>query len=520
MGNRIVELRCATNTGYEEILSNALKKVSITQGKITILKKSLDARKKQDIHWQYRLLVSSEEIKNKEITPPDIEYYSALLKERRKNNPIDKSRKKVIVVGSGPAGIFPALALALRGYTVRLIEQGQPVEQRKISIIIFEQGGEFPQWGNYAYGEGGAGTFSDGKLTSRSKGISKERDFLTQQYIAAGAPEEIAYLAHPHLGSDNLFTITQKLRKGLINLGGEIDFLHRLEDLEISNHKIQEMQVNGKSIHGDYLIMAPGHSCYESYAMLIKRGIEFKTKIMALGFRGEHPQELINRAQWGNNKLKGVKAAEYRLTAGTKGSHRVYSFCMCPGGMVVPAAPRSDLNIVNGMSNYNRDGHWANAAILCSFNPKEYLGENITSLDLLTWLENLEGRFKDITGDYSAPSCTIEDFLKGTLKSDLPTSSYPFGLKATELWNELPSPIIEALKEGLQVFSRKLQGYDKGILLGLESKSSSPFQVIRNTKGHVENVENFYITGEGSGWSGGIVSSAADGLRSISALLQ
>jgi uncharacterized FAD-dependent dehydrogenase len=232
-----------------------------------------------------------------------------------------------------------------------------------------------------------------------------------------------------------------------------------------------------------------------------------------LGSRAEHPQTLINRAQWGTEKLAGVKAAEYRLTSEGDGKHPVYSFCMCPGGMVVPAATYAHLNTVNGMSYYKRASAFANAACVAGVHPGQ-LSEKIQSpLYALTWLEELEQTFYRFSGGYGAPACTIGDFLKGKLSSPLPKSSYPLGLLPAPLWEMLPPIIVSAMREGLKDFSRKLRGYEQGILLGLESKTSSPIQVLREKNGLVEGFENLFLAGEGSGYAGGIVSSAADGIR-------
>jgi len=516
MGNRIIEQKISLNAQDRQWQQDLKKKLKLQQASFVILKKSLDARRKDNIHWQMQVLVESPEISTFE---RKAEFQNSLDEQLETFRKQGSSRgKKVLVAGSGPGGLFPALALSRAGYQVSWIERGQQVEQRRQSIECFEEGGDFSPRGNYAVGEGGAGTFSDGKLTSRSKRISREKEYILSQYLKAGAPPEIAYLTHPHLGSDNLFTMTQKLREVLQQQGVEIRFETTLEDLNIQKGKVQSCIVNGQEEQYDYVVLAPGHSHYPTYRMLLKRGVLFQPKIFALGFRAEHPQHLINRAQWGCESLPGVKAAEYRLTQKGRNSHRVYTFCMCPGGQVVPAAPSEDVNIVNGMSLYQRDGRFANAAVVCSFHPSEYLGENPSSEAVLSWLEEKEQHFKALSGDFRAPACSIQGFLK---QKELPLSSetsYPLGLKETDLWNQLPREIIHALREGLQSFSNKLRGYEEGTLIGLESKSSAPLQLQRSETGNAEGVENLFITGEGSGWAGGIISSGADGLRNTASL--
>lgn len=518
MGNRIIELQVPLNQSEEQWRERAQKKAGVKQGKITILKKSLDARKKSNLHWRYRISIDTAEIKNYDHTPREGSELQRNLQNLARSKALKK--EKILVVGSGPAGIFSGLALAEAGLEVDIIEQGLSVEERKKAIEDFHSGGSFNIRGNYAFGEGGAGTFSDGKLTSRTKGISNEKEYIYHYYLKSGAPEEIQYLPHPHLGSDRLIGMTQELRREFMALGGTIRFEHSLDDIVITSGKVQSVVINGVEHNYDRIILALGHSNYESYRMLMKRGVKFRPKIFGLGFRAEHPQELINLAQWGKPRLTGVKAAEYRLSAGLQGNRRVYSFCMCPGGLVVPAAPSSDVNIVNGMSYYQRDLPRANAAVVCSFHPSEFLGDDPSALDCLAWLENLERHFKELGPGFSAPSCSIGNFLNRSSSIDLQESSYPLGLKECDLWNQIPEPISDALQEGLRVFSQKLNGYEKGQLLGLESKTSAPIQVLQSDAGHVDSIENLYLAGEGSGWAGGIISSAAHGLRIAQSILR
>jgi uncharacterized FAD-dependent dehydrogenase len=422
-------------------------------------------------------------------------------------------KQKALIVGSGPAGIFSALVMAMAGMKVTLIERGSQVQDRKAKISEFEHTGNFSESNNYAFGEGGAGTFSDGKLTSRTKSISLERNFIFKTFVDAGAPEEIMYMTHPHVGSDNLFTITKNLRQKFYDLGGEILFDTLLTDIHISENKIENIITSKGSIEADYFIIAPGHSAFETYRMLINRGIPFQIKNFAIGMRAEHQQELINKAQWGVSRLPGTKAAEYRLTATEGTKNPVYSFCMCPGGVVVPATAYKSCNIVNGMSVYLRNNFWANAAVVAGISPFEILGENTTPLETLDWLENLEHSFYSVSKSYKAPSVKINDFLQNKISQNLPKSSYPLGIIPGDFNALLPNKIVESLKSGLQNFTRKLKGYDQGILIGLESKTSSPIQVIRDINNFSSGFENIFIAGEGSGWAGGIVSSAADGIK-------
>ncbi|MEZ5082223.1 MAG: hypothetical protein R2750_02035, partial [Bacteroidales bacterium] len=295
--------------------------------------------------------------------------------------------------------------------------------------------------------------------------------------------------------------------------GGTVLFETMLTDLSIKNGNVSEAITNNEILIADYFLIAPGHSAFETYRMLIRYGAPFRTKNFALGSRAEHKQEIINRAQWGTPSLKGVKAAEYRLTTQIDGKQPVYTFCMCPGGIVVPATAYEHTNIVNGMSYYLRNGQFANAACVAGLHPDQLAGRTVTPLEALDDLEKLESSFKEFSQDFSAPFCMIKDFMSEKLTEKTVESSYPLGLTPAPLWKMLPLMVVQAMQKGLLDFSRKLNGYDQGVLLGLESKTSSPIQVLRNENGLTEGFSNLFVVGEGSGYAGGIMSSAADGIK-------
>jgi uncharacterized FAD-dependent dehydrogenase len=509
MGYKEVDIRIPVNISDVELKHFIGNKANLNHFSFHIILKSLDARNKKNICWQYRIGLQSDEIFGGEIPS-----YKSIEIPRKKYT------QKAVVVGSGPAGIFSALVMALAGMSVTLIERGSQVHERKSKILEFEKNANFSESNNYAFGEGGAGTFSDGKLTSRTKSISLERNFIFKTFVEAGAPEEIIYMTHPHLGSDNLFSITQNLRQRFLDSGGEILFNTTFTDIQIQGNIVTSVITTKGSLQADFFVIAPGHSAFETYRMLIHRGIPFQIKNFAIGMRAEHPQELINKAQWGVSRLPGIKAAEYRLTSSDETKNPVYSFCMCPGGIVVPATAYKHTNIVNGMSVYLRNNFWANAAVVAGINPLEILGENATPLQTLDWLENLEQSFYSFSNSYKAPAVRIDDFLKDKTTLKLPQSSYPFGLIQADFTNLLPPKIIETLKSGLKNFTNKLYGYDQGVLIGLESKTSSPIQVVRDKENFSAGYENFFIAGEGSGWAGGIVSSAADGIKIALSILK
>jgi len=470
MGTTKCTLKLPTDYSEGLLRKKISKQLRITEFSIQLENKSLDARNKRNIHWLVRVSVNSPELKEE-----------AKEEASKLEIPNKKREEKAVVVGSGPAGFFAAFCLQQAGFQTTLIERGTEVKKRTKGIQTFEKRGEFNPISNYAFGEGGAGTFSDGKLTSRSKHISKEKQFILSSYIQAGAPNEIAYMTHPHLGTDNLRKIVKNLRIQFEELGGTVLFETLLEDLRIENGVVKKAVTSNGILDADVFFIAPGHSAYETYRMLMTRGIPFRTKNFAIGSRMEHPQEIINRAQWGTNKLAGVKAAEYRLTSNGDGNHRVYSFCMCPGGIVVPAAAYEHTNIVNGMSYYKRNGTFANAACVAGIHPNELTGNEVSPLEALDFVESLEKKFYDYANGYTAPYCTVNDFINQKEPSGKINSSYPLGLKPAPLWELLPPKVSSAMRQGLKDFSRKMKGFETGNLLGLESKTSSPVQKVVDT---------------------------------------
>ncbi len=509
MGYKEVTVKLPTDYTEATLREKVKRELGVKDFTCHIEHKSLDARKKTNIHWLVKVLVVSEELKGG-MAPVFAEL----------EIPYQKRKARVHVVGSGPAGFFCALVLQKAGFNTTLIERGSEVEKRGRSISQFEQKGIFDPLNNYAFGEGGAGTFSDGKLTSRSKHISQERQFVLSSYVGAGAPAEILYLAHPHLGTDNLKIIVKNLRQEFLELGGTMLFETMLEDVTLEQGCVTEVKTSRGTMPTDGLFIASGHSAYETYRMLMRSGMVFQTKNFAIGSRMEHPQEIINQAQWGSKKLAGVKAAEYRLTSPGDGKHHVFSFCMCPGGMVVPATAYEGSNIVNGMSYYQRDGLFANAACVAGIHPDELAGKTCSPQEALDRLEQLEQRFYDFSSGFQAPACSISDFINKKERGRKMESSFPLGLKPAPLWDLLPVGLSEAIGKGLMDFSKKMKGFEQGILLGLESKTSSPIRAIREANGRCVNFENLYMMGEGSGYAGGIISSAADGIKAAMHFIQ
>ena len=507
MGFKILSIKMPTDFSPPDLRTAVRKRLKIGEFEYRINQKSLDARTKSRIHWVLQVLVSSPELKG---APPEIQ--APMFIPRRKRD------GRTVIVGSGPAGIFAGLVLQRAGFRTLLLERGSEVAIRDRAVREFEATGAFNPQDNYAFGEGGAGTFSDGKLTSRSKHISLEKRFILESYVQAGGPEEILYLAHPHLGTDNLMEITRRLRTTYLETGGEIMFNTLLEDLILEGDRVKEVVTTRGTLDVSDVVIGCGHSAYETYRMLIRNGVSFHTKNFALGSRVEHPQAVINKAQWGRAELPGVKAAEYRLSTNPDDGLPVYTFCMCPGGTVVPSAAYKDSNIVNGMSRYQRDGRYANAACVAAVSMETLLGREAGPTEALDWLEALEYRFYSEAAGYRAPFSTIEDFLGDRISPDSVPSSYPMGLVPAPLGALLPEIVARSLKAGLGQFCTKIRGFQEGLILGLESKTSAPIQVVREKTGLCSGFSNLYLVGEGSGWAGGIVSSAADGIRAALAL--
>ncbi len=502
MGFNEITLKMPTDYVDELLRDEVGKELNISDFSFQITNKSLDARKKSNIHWLLRISVISDELKGgSPARTPSLEIAAG------------KRKEKALVIGSGPAGFFSAFVLQKAGINTTIIERGSEVRKRAEGIQHFETDGIFSPVSNYAFGEGGAGTFSDGKLTSRTKRIAKEKQFILSSYIEAGAPEEIAYLAHPHLGSDNLRVIVRNLRTAFLDIGGTIHFETLLQDLQINTGSVSSAVTTAGVIDADYFIIAPGHSAHDTYRMLINRGVKFSTKNFAIGSRVEHRQNLINTAQWGKPCLAGVKAADYRLTSNTEGNLPVFTFCMCPGGTIVPASAFENTNIVNGMSRYMRNGPYANSACVAALNLSKFLGREADPVEALEWVSGLEENFYNYSRGYKAPYSTINNFIHNKPQSGMADSSYPMGLIPSHLRDMLPQIIGNSIAEGLKVFARKVKGFEDGIIMGLESKTSSPVQAVRGPGGRSVGIDNLYIAGEGSGHAGGIISSGADGIK-------
>ncbi|HUV99906.1 MAG TPA: NAD(P)/FAD-dependent oxidoreductase [Gallionella sp.] len=433
--------------------------------------------------------------------------------------PMKWNPKRPVVVGMGPAGLFAGLLLAQMGFRPLILERGKEVRERtKDTWGLWRQGVINPE-SNVQFGEGGAGTFSDGKLYSQIKDPRFLSRKVLEEFVKAGAPEEILYESHPHIGTFKLVGMVEKMRATIQSLGGEIRFGSRVDDIEIQDGNITGVVLaNGERIVTNHLVLAVGHSARDTFEMIHRRGIYIEAKPFSIGFRIEHPQSLIDAARYGKNAGNPLLgAADYRLVHHAGNGRSVYSFCMCPGGTVVAATSEPGRVVTNGMSQYSRNERNANAGIVVGITPEQdYPGDPLAGM---AFQRRWESRAYELGGgNYQAPGQLVGDFLAGKPSSKFGAvlPSYTPGVHLTDLSTALPDYAITAIREALPAFAKQIRGFDlaDAVLTGVETRTSSPIRIKRNRDDYQSiNTAGLYPTGEGAGYAGGILSAAVDGIE-------
>ena len=462
--------------------------------KFTVLKKAIDARNKNDIKFVYNVKLGEPEAEEPIV-------------------PI-KTDETAIVVGAGPAGLFCALTLARHGILPLVFERGESVDERRKTVDKFFAGGSLNTDSNVQFGEGGAGTFSDGKLGTQVN--NEVIGGVLKDFVRFGAPEEVGYLNKPHVGSDRLPVVVKNIRQEIISLGGTFRFSEKVEDIIIENGRARGVIANGKSYFAEHIILAVGHSARDTFEMLFSRGVMMECKDFAVGFRIEQRQELINKDRYGKFfDHPKLGAADYKLVSHAS-DRAVFTFCMCPGGQVMAASSEEGMICVNGMSNFAREKENANSAVICQVVKTDFgNGEPLSGVRFQRKIER--AAFELAGGDYSAPVQLAEHFIENKLSqaTEGVEPSYPRGTRFCDLSVLYPDPVIGALKKGLKDMDGKIVGFaSKGaVLTGVETRSSSPLRVIRGSDFQSVNIKNLYPCGEGCGYAGGITSAAADGVK-------
>ena len=531
---RITELRLPIEHAPEELEAAILKRLGISSKDLVdfiVFKRSYDARKNIALAFIYTIDVS---VKNEEAIltkfghdqhvrlSPDTSYHFVAQANNQSDNPLSE---RPVVIGFGPCGIFAALVLAQMGFKPIVLERGKQVRERTQDTWGLWRKNVLNPESNVQFGEGGAGTFSDGKLYSQIKDPKFYGRKVIQEFIKAGAPEEIAYVAKPHIGTFRLVGVVEKMRQEIISLGGEVRFQQKVTGFEIKDGEMAGIHLeSGEKLAARHVIIALGHSARDTFKALHEAGVYIEPKPFSVGFRIEHPQSLIDRARLGphaGNPLIG--AADYKLVHHAKNGRAVYSFCMCPGGTVVAATSEENRVVTNGMSQYSRNERNANAGIVVNVDPEDYGGSAENPLAGIDFQRALESKAFELGGrNYEAPGQLVGDFIAGQTSTEFGKviPSYKPGVHLTDLAQALPDFVIEAMREALPAFEKKIKGFamHDAVLTGVETRTSSPLRITRGNNYQSLNIKGLYPAGEGAGYAGGILSAGVDGIKVAEAL--
>lgn len=519
---RLTELKLPLDHPPEALRVAILKRLELADDELvgfSIFKRSYDARKKHALLLVYAVDI---EVKNE----------AALLKKFRNDRHLaptpdmayqfvghapEELRERPLVVGFGPCGIFAALVLAQMGFRPIVLERGRAVRERTQDTWGLWRKHVLNPESNVQFGEGGAGTFSDGKLYSQIKDPRHLGRKVLTEFVKAGAPDEILYVSKPHIGTFRLVGMVETMRHEIEALGGEVRFQQRVTDVLIEDGRIHGVTLaSGETLRSEHVVLALGHSARDTFEMLHARGVTMEAKPFSIGFRIEHPQSLIDKARLGPNAGNPlIGAADYKLVHHAKNGRAVYSFCMCPGGTVVAATSEPNCVVTNGMSQYSRNERNANAGIVVGITPADFPGGPLAGIELQ---RKLEARAFELGGgNYDAPAQRVGDFLEGKPSTQLGSvePSYKPGVHLTDLASVLPDYAIEAIREALPAFDQQIKGFAMAdaVLTGVETRTSSPLRITRGDDFQSLNVKGLYPAGEGAGYAGGILSAGVDGIR-------
>jgi uncharacterized FAD-dependent dehydrogenase len=519
---RLTEIKLPLDHPADALRTAILQRLGLSNDEllsVSIFKRSHDARKKHALLLIYAVDI---EVKNeaallkrfraeRHLAPtPDMAYHFV-------GHAPDTIKHRPVVVGFGPCGIFAALVLAQMGFKPIVLERGKAVRERTQDTWGLWRKHTLNPESNVQFGEGGAGTFSDGKLYSQIKDPKHYGRKVIAEFIKAGAPEEIRYVAKPHIGTFRLVGVVESMRHEIESLGGEIRFQQRVTDVLIEAGQVRGLTLaGGETLRSDHIILALGHSARDTFEMLHARCVYMEAKPFSIGFRIEHPQSLIDQARLGPNTGNALLgAADYKLVHHARNGRSVYSFCMCPGGTVVAATSEPGRVVTNGMSQYSRNERNANAGIVVGITPADFPGDVLAGVELQRQLESRA--FELGGGNYDAPVQLVGDFLQGKASTQLGSvePSYKPGVHLTDLATSLPDYAIEAIREAIPAFDQQIKGFamKDAVLTGVETRTSSPLRMTRGDDFQSLNVKGLYPAGEGAGYAGGILSAGVDGIR-------